>query len=122
MVAFTYDGETYELPKKTLSIVKKEDLMAKKQTSLEEAYRRQYDYALEVLGNDNFSKIFESDNFSEIDLSLLTFICNEIDDAYMSIIYEQQKGLTEKLISNKSIDKFIKIGDSANAVDKLNRK
>lgn len=122
MASFSYNGETYELPKKTLAIVRKEDAMVKPVNSLEERYKKQYDYAITVLGEENFKKIFESDSFNEIDFSLLTFICNEIDTAYMQIIYDQQKELQDNLMSGKGVDRAIKLGNSMQTCEKYNKK
>lgn len=121
MASFEFNGEYYELPKKTLAIVKKEDLLYKNNKSLEDAYKKQFDYVNTVLGAENVEKIFESTDINDIDLSLLTYICNEIDNAYMEKIYDQQRNLAEKLVNNKAVDKAIKFGETANYVKTLKK-
>lgn len=120
MDILNYDGNTYELAKKTLAIAKKEDLMARA-TTLEDAYRKQFDYAMEVLGDESFKKIFGSNNLNDIDLVLLTYICNEIDTAYMERINEQQRLKSEKLASNKAVDKIIQAGKSIEVMEKYKK-
>lgn len=121
MASFIYDGEEIILTPKNMAIAKKQDLMMKAQ-GIEESYKRQYDFALEVLGVETFNQIFKSDNINEIDLSELTLVCNEINDAYMERIYEQQRMKSEKLASNKAIDKIIQAGNSVQAIEKYSKK
>lgn len=121
MASFVYNGETIELKTKTLNIAKKQDLMMNAIT-LEEEYRRQYEFALEVLGYDTFKSIFGTDNINDIDLSELTFVCNEIDDAYMEKIYEQQRNKSERIASNKAVEKLIQAGNSVKSLEKYKNK
>ena len=118
MATLRYNGKQYELAKNTLAIVSLEDAMHTKSASLEEAYRKQFDYVCAVLKEEDRSTIFGTKEFEEMDLNELTLICNMISDAYMEKINAQRKEASEKLANNKAVDKIISAG---NSVDKLLR-
>ncbi len=115
MATIYFNGVEIELPKKTMAIAKKEDLMHKAQTR-EEAYRRQYDYAKGILGSQ-FIEVFESEDINEIDLVDLTCICNAIQEGFKQKLYEQQKQQANEAANNAAIDKIIKVGESIAKID-----
>lgn len=121
MPIFNYNGNDIELPKKTLSLVKKEDAMHRAST-LEDAYRKQYDYAIAVLGKDNFQEIFGTTDINDIDLTELTFVINLIDECYLEKVNQQNIERATKMIDNKAIDKLIATGESVKNIDAMSKR
>lgn len=122
MALLNYEGKEYELKQKSLSIVRKEDLMYK-QTTLEETYRKQFDYVLACLGNEQTEEILGSTVLNDnVDLIELTYICNAIDSAYNEKLNQQQIETAEKALSSKAFDKVIKLGNSTENLAKLAKK
>lgn len=122
MALLNYEGKEYELKQKSLSIVRKEDLMYK-QTTLEDTYRKQFDYVLACLGSEQAEEILGSTVLNDnVDLIELTYICNAIDSAYNEKLNQQQIETAEKALSSKAFDKVIKLGNSTESLAKLAKK
>lgn len=122
MVLLNYEGKEYELKQKSLSIVRKEDLMYK-QTTLEDTYRKQFDYVLACLGSEQTEEVLGSTVLNDsVDLIELTYICNAIDNAYNEKLNQQQIETAEKALSSKAFDKVIKLGNSTENLAKLAKK
>lgn len=122
MALLNYEGKEYELKQKSLSIVRKEDLMYK-QTTLEDTYRKQFDYVLACLGSEQTEEILGSTVLNDsVDLIELTYICNAIDSAYNEKLNQQQIETAERALSSKAFDKVIKLGNSTENLAKLAKK
>lgn len=121
MDKITYNGKTYELPKKTMAIVQKEDAMYTKSASLAEQYMKQFEYAYAVLGEENIVEILGSSDVNEVDLSEITLLCNMIDEAYMKKINDQNIKRAEKMLGNKAVSQIISAGNAAGKIANASR-
>lgn len=118
---FELNDNRYELPPKTLEIVKKEDLLLKS-TSQEDAYKRQLDLCVTVLGTDKVQDLIGSDDLYKVDLIELTLLTNAIDRGYKKRIEEDSKNDINRIIDDRTADKIIKMVNAASTANSLTKR
>jgi len=122
MATLFYNGKRYDLPKKTMAIVEKEDLMHTKSASLVEAYQKQFDYIKALFSEEVINDIFGTSDLDEIDMTELTLVCNMVHSAYMQKIVEHQKKESEMMANNKALEKIISVGKSVEKMMEIKNK
>lgn len=122
MASFIYNGKNYELPKKTMNVVEKEDYMHTASKTLQEAYRKQFEFLQAVLNEDSIKEIFGTDDIMNIDLTEVTYVCNLINDAYLEKINKHNLEKAERISSNKSVEKLINVGNSIKNIERYQEK
>ena len=114
------DGRSYDLPKKTLSVMEKMDDVMKvdsvKGYSVRQKFEKIHRFIKDLVGDDNAKEILGSDNISEIDLSEVTLTAKKIIDAYDKPItdYDLEKGLRK--MDGIPIDKIVSIAKAADTI------
>lgn len=118
------DGRSYDLPKKTLSVVEKIDGVLKvdeiKGLSVRQRFEKLHGFVKEMVGEENATEMFGSSNLSEIDLSEVTLAAKRIIDAYEKPLadYEMEKRYDK--INSLPIDKLTSVTKAAQAVTNVN--
>ena len=76
------NDRSYDLPKKTISVVEKIDNVLKvdslKGCSIKQKFEKLHSFVKEVVGDDNAKDMFGSDDIAEIDLSEVTLAVKKI--------------------------------------------
>ena len=89
MNRITYEGKQYEIPPKTLEVLKAEDACNAFHATHEEAYRAKFDYLKAVLTDEQIESMLGSADFEQVDLMEVLYIVNLIDDEYSKKTVEQ---------------------------------
>ena len=114
------DGRSYDLPKKTVSVMEKMDDVMKvdsvKGYSVRQKFEKIHGFIKDIVGADNAKEILGSDNISEIDLSEVTLTAKKIIDAYDKPItdYDSEKCLRK--MDGIPVDKIVSIAKAADTI------
>jgi len=114
------NGRSYDLPKKTLSVVEKIDGVLKvdetKGLSVRQRFEKLHGFVKEMVGEENATEMFGSSNLSEIDLSEVTLATKRIIDAYEKPLadYEMEKRYDK--MKSLPIDQLTSVTKAAQAV------
>lgn len=117
---FIINGRSYDLPKKTVSVMEKMDDVLKvdevKGYTVRQKFEKLHGFVRDLVGDENAREMFGSDNITEIDLSDVTLAVKKIVDAYDKPIidYDSEKSMNK--LSGLPIEKIISI---ANAAEKI---
>lgn len=117
---FIINGRSYDLPKKTVSVMEKMDDVLKvdevKGYTVRQKFEKLHGFVRDLVGDENSREMFGSDNITEIDLSDVTLAVKKIVDAYDKPIidYDSEKSMNK--LSGLPIEKIISI---ANAAEKI---
>ena len=79
------NSRSYDLPKKTVSVMNKLDEVLKVDNlniKARQKFEKLHEFVKDILGEANAKEILESDNLDEIDLSDLSITVLKINDAY----------------------------------------
>lgn len=111
------NGQSYDLPKKTMKVAEDIDKLLKADTdiriALKDKYKKQYDFIRNLIGEDNSKEIFETDDINEIDLPEITLTVKKIIDAYDKPINDYEIEKSRDKISDLPIDKVIELAKVA---------
>lgn len=84
--AIIVNEKSYELPKKTLSVMEKLDEVLKvdtvKNLSVRQKFEKLHNFVKDTVGSENAAEMFGSNNISEIDTSEISLAVLKIRDAY----------------------------------------
>ena len=114
------NGRSYDLPKKTLSVVEKLDEVLKvdsvKGMTVKQKFDKLHAFMKELVGVDNVAEMFGSETLAEIDLSELTLAVRKVVDAYDKplIDYDAEKNASK--FDNLPIDKIVSLTKAAQSV------
>ena len=95
------NGKSYDLPKKTISVMSALDEVARvdenKNLDLRQKYDRRHRFMKDILGAESSKEIFGSEHLEEIDLSEITLAVNKVIDAYEKPVndYNQEKNMSK---------------------------
>lgn len=111
------NGQSYDLPKKTMKVAEDIDKLLKADTdtriALKDKYKKQFDFIRNLIGEDNSKEIFETDDINEIDLPEITLTVKKIMDAYDKPINDYEIEKSREKISDLPIDKVIELAKVA---------
>ena len=117
------DGRSYDLPKKTLSVMEKIDDVMKvdsvKGYSVRQKFEKIHRFIKDLVGDDNAKEILGSDNISEIDLSEVTLTAKKIIDAYDKPITDYDLEKSMRKIEGIPIDKIVSVANAAEKIVKM---
>ena len=107
------NGQSYDLPKKTMKVAEEIDKLVKADTdikiALKDKYKKQYDFIKCLIGEDNAKEIFTTDDINEIDLPEITLTVKKIIDAYDKPITDYEIEKSRDRISELPLDKVIEL-------------
>lgn len=111
------NGQSYDLPKKTMKVAEDIDKLLKADTdtriALKDKYKKQFDFIRGLIGEDNSKEIFETDDINEIDLPEITLTVKKIMDAYDKPINDYEIEKSKEKISDLPLDKVIELAKVA---------
>lgn len=114
------DGRSYDLPKKTLAVMEKLDdvLMVDsvKGLTVKQKFEKLHAFVKDLVGEDNASEMFGTDNLSEIDLSELTLAVKKVVSAYEKPIADYDAEIARKKFDNVPIEKIVSLTKAAQTV------
>ena len=117
------DGRSYDLPKKTLSVMEKMDDVMKvdsvKGYSVRQKFEKIHRFIKDLVGDDNAKEILGSDNISEMDLSEVTLTAKKIIDAYDKPITDYDLEKSMRKIEGIPIDKIVSVANAAEKIVKM---
>ena len=117
------DGRSYDLPKKTMSVMEKMDDVMKvdsvKGYSVRQKFEKIHRFIKDLVGDDNAKEILGSDNISEIDLSEVTLTAKKIIDAYDKPITDYDLEKSMRKIEGIPIDKIVSVANAAEKIVKM---
>ena len=107
------NGQSYDLPKKTMKVAEDIDKLLKADTdtkiALKDKYKKQFDFIRGLIGEDNAKEIFTTDDINEIDLPEITLTVKKIIDAYDKPITDYYTEKSADGLSNLPIDKILEL-------------
>lgn len=124
------NNKTYEMKNKTIEVAKRikeftniQQRLEREADGVEEIINEQYDFACEVLGQDNVDEILGRD-LNEIDIDELLDLSFTILEGYESKALKKRRERDEqkisKLVNSKDINKLIDIaGKMSDTTNKL---
>lgn len=114
------NGQSYDLPKKTVKVVEEMDKVATidsvKGIGIRDKFKKLYDFIVSLVGKENATEILGSDKLDEVDLSEVTLTFKKIMDAYDKPLTDYQADKAREKFSNLPIDQ---IANLAGAVDTM---
>lgn len=117
------DGQSYDLPKKTVAVVEKMDEVLKvdstKGYSVRQKFEKLHVFVKDIVGEEAAREMLGSDNITEIDLSELTLSVRRIIDAYDSPIaaYDAEKSRVK--LEGLPIEKIVSVAKAAEKIASL---
>lgn len=121
------NGQSYDLPKKTIQVVEKlDDVLRVDSTNLKvkQKFEKLHAFVKGIVGEDAAKEMFGSDDLSEIDLSELTITVKKINDAYEAPVNEYSSDRMSCALDNLPIDKVVQMSkmiESMSAMTKGNK-
>ncbi|MFT3982280.1 MAG: hypothetical protein QM697_00120 [Lachnospiraceae bacterium] len=114
------NGQSYDLPKKTMKIVEDMDKVAKvdsvKGIGIRDKFKRLFDFIHNLVGEENAKEILGSDNLDEVDLSEVTLTFKQIMEAYDKPITDYQTEKTMDKFNSLPIDKIRNLAGAVNTM------
>lgn len=108
-----FDGQTYELPKFTLSVADKiNTVYAAEKVSVRDSYKGQYAFVVDMLGKDNATQALGASGINDCDLNTLTILFNEIEKAMRKPIADYNSDAANATMNDPSVQKLVAIGGS----------
>ena len=119
MNRITYEGKQYEIPPKTLEVLKAEDACNAFHATHEEAYRAKFDYLKTVLTDEQIESMLGSAEFEQVDLMEVLYIVNLIDDEYSRKTVEQLEKKLKTTFGTNGMKQFL---DASKTVSNISAK
>lgn len=120
------NGQSYDLPKKTVSVWTELDKILKideiKNLSLRDKYKKIYEFVGNLIGHEKMSEVFGSTNLDEIDLNELALAVRKIKEAYEEPLKNYQMEQSLEAFNRLPIDKLDKIAGLTDLVKNANIK
>lgn len=115
---FIYEGESFDLPKKTMAIAQIIDAAHKAKTSTE-SYKNQYKLVTLCLPAERAAELMDGKSIQEVDLVTLSLLFNGIEDAYTRRTDEQAKEREMALLNRPALETITAVGASAKNIKEL---
>lgn len=111
------NGQSYDLPKKTMKVVEEMDKVAQidsvKGLSIREKFKKLYDFIVSLVGKENAVEILGSEKLDEVDLSEVTLTFKKILDAYEKPLDDYEIEKSNSKFSNYPLDKIVELAKVA---------
>ena len=108
---FYFNGESHDLPKKTMPINEKIEAVNNAKTT-SEAYRRMMDFVVTALGEKEVEKLIETTDIMEVDLTELNKLADAIVIGYDNAVNQQRLEQANRLANSSAIKNVIEVGKS----------
>lgn len=108
--------QSYDLPKKTLSVTEKIDDILKVDAtnlSVRKKFEKLHGFMKDVVGDEAAKEMFGSDNLAEIDLSEVTLAVRKVIDAYDKPLTDYDAEKATRAFDSIPIDKIISMTKAA---------
>ena len=116
------NSRSYDLPKKTVSVMNKLDEVLKVDNlniKARQKFEKLHEFVKDILGEANAKEILESDNLDEIDLSDLSITVLKINDAYNKPLNDYKMEKMRATLNSAQIDKINNLVHSTTAMANL---
>lgn len=111
------NGQSYDLPKKTMKVVEEMDKVAQidsvKGLSIREKFKKLYDFIVSLVGKENAVEILGSEKLDEVDLSEVTLTFKKILDSYEKPLSDYEIEKSNSKFSNYPLDKIVELAKVA---------
>lgn len=118
--AIIVNEKSYDLPKKTLSVMEKLDEVLKvdtvKNLSVRQKYEKLHNFVKDTVGSENATEMFGSNNISEIDTSEITLAVLKIRDAYDKPIGDYNAERAQRKLEGLPVEKITQLVNGMNTV------
>ena len=119
------NGQSYDLPKKTMKVVEEMDKVAQidsvKGLSIRDKFKKLYDFIVSLVGKENAVEILGSEKLDEVDLSEVTLAFKSIMDAYDKPLADYEAEKSRKQLDELQIEKIISLANAANKMGVINK-
>lgn len=117
------NGRSYDLPKKTLDVMEKLDNVLKvdsiKGFTVRQKFEKLHEFIKDLVGAENASEMFGSDNINGIDLSELTLAVKMVCDAYDKPVNDYDIEKRKRAFDSLPIEKIVSITKAAQAAQNM---
>lgn len=111
------NGQSYDLPKRTVSVMEKMDEVLKvdlvKGYTVRQKFEKLHGFIKGLVGDENAKEMFGSDDIAEIDTSELTLTVKKIVDAYDKPITDYDAEKSRNKLNELPVEKIISIAKAA---------
>lgn len=126
---FIVDGKSYDLPKKTVSVMSKMDDVLKVDSmtglTVRQKYEKLHNFMKDVAGRENCKEMFGSEKLDEIDLSELTIAVRKVVSAYDKPVMDYDMELSMNRLEHLPLEQLTSVVNAAQTVasmESLNKK
>lgn len=120
------NGQSYDLPKKTIAVVNKLDEVLKvdstKGLNVKQKFEKLHEFMKELVGEENAAEMFGSEKLDEIDLSELTIAVKKVVDAYDKPIADYEADKSRSKLDNLPIEQLNAITKAAEKMENMPHK
>ena len=117
------NGRSYDLPKKTVTVVESLDEIMKVDTvkglTVKQKFEQLHSFIKGLVGEDNAEEMFGSKELADIDLSELTLAVRYVIDAYDKPVMDYEASRSARKLEGLPIDKIIATVNAAEKVAKM---
>ena len=117
------NGRSYDLPKKTVTVVEELDEIMKvdavKGLTVKQKFEKLHSFIKGLVGEDAAEEMFGSKDLAEIDLSELTLAVRYVIDAYDKPVTDYETSRSMRKFDGLPIDKIIATVNAAEKVAKM---
>lgn len=112
--------KSYELPKKTISVMEKLDDALRvdtvKNLSVRQKFEKLHNFVKDTVGAENATEMFGSNNITEIDTSEITLAVLKIRDEYDKPISDYSAERAQRKLEGLPVEKITQMVNSMNVV------
>ena len=116
------NGRSYDLPKKTVSVMEKMDSVLKVDNlriKARQKFEKIHEFVKDMIGPENAKEAFGSDNLEEIDLSELSIAVLKINDTYNQPLTDYKIEKMRATMNGMQTEKIAALAKSATAIANL---
>lgn len=117
------NGRSYDLPKKTVSVMEKMDGILKIDSCRMKArqkFEKMHEFVKDMIGEENAKEAFGTDNLEEMDMSELAITVLKMNDAYNQPLTDYKIEKMRATMNSMQTDKIAALANSASAIANMN--
>lgn len=117
------NGRSYDLPKKTVSVMEKMDGILKIDSCRMKArqkFEKMHEFVKDMIGEENAKEAFGTDNLEEMDMSELAITVLKMNDAYNQPLTDYKIEKMRVTMNSMQTDKIAALANSASAIANMN--
>jgi len=112
------NGQSYDLPKKTMKVVEEMDKVAQidnvKGIGIRDKFKALFDFIGGLVGKETAKEILGSDKLDDVDLSEVTLTFVKIKDAYDKPLEDYNTDKSFQKLNSIPTDKIVQLANVAN--------